>query len=311
MSGAGEQPIRALLEKPGLILTPSEAKVVQVLLADYPMSGLSTQSTIAKKAAVSDPTVVRFVIKLGFESFAAFQAQLLEEVEARLRSPLMMVEAKRASGNADSLPKSFLSSVSNVMSDVAEAALPQPYEHAVRLIMEARRVTVAGGRFSRHVAGMLGGYIVQFRSSVNVLGTLSIEQFDNLVDMGKRDVLIVFDYRRYQTDIIDFARQASERGTRIVLFTDPWLSPIAEWAEVLITGKVEVDSPFDTLVTSVAQMEALVAMIVAAETDTMHTRASALEAVRRVNSATLDNQLPAARPARVKAKGRKGQPPLT
>src|SRR3546814_10154729 len=76
-------------------LTPSEQKIARVLLADYPVSGLGTQSSLARRAGVSDPTVVRFVAKLGFDGFTEFQASLIDEVEDLLRSPLMMIEAKR------------------------------------------------------------------------------------------------------------------------------------------------------------------------------------------------------------------------
>lgn len=282
------QTVRESLEAAAPTLTPSETKIVQVILAEYPMAGLGTQASIAKKAAVSDPTVVRLVVKLGFDSFAAFQAQLLEEVEAKLRSPLMMAESKRSTEQAETAPKAFLSSVNDTLYDVMDAALPQTYERAIRLIMEARSVTLVGGRFSRHVAGMLAGYVVQFRSTVTAIGALSVEDFDRLVDMGRRDVLIVFDYRRYQTDVIAFARQAAQRGVRIVLFTDLWLSPVSEWAELHFTSRVEVASPFDTLVTAVAQIEALVAMIVDRERDAMQVRAGAFEAVRRDNGATID-----------------------
>src|SRR3546814_13794420 len=81
----------------------------------------------------------------------------------------------------------------------------------------------------------------------------------DLLDIGKRDTLIVFDYRRYQTDVVEFARQAEARGAHVVLFTDPWMSPIAEIADVVIIASVEVDSPYDSLAPAVAQIEALVA----------------------------------------------------
>lgn len=279
--------IRDLLQSPTFSLTPSEQKLVQVLLADYPMSGLSTQAALAKRAGVSDPTVVRFVTKMGFESFGAFQSKLLEEVEARLRSPLMMVETKRADNKEGTVVKRYLSSACLALKDVEETAVFLPYERAVDLIINAKRVVLVGGRFSRHVAGMLGGYLSQFRSSVMELGPISKESFDILIDLSKKDVVIAFDYRRYQTDVIDFVSQAAARGAHVILFTDPWLSPISEYAEILITGRVEVDSPYDTLVSSVAQMEALVAQVVAAESTSMHRRAGELELVRDANQVTV------------------------
>ena len=54
---------------------------------------------------------------------------------------------------------------------------------------------------------------------------------DALVDMGKRDVLIIFDIRRYQESLSAFAKLAAGLGVTVILFTDQWLSPIARVAK--------------------------------------------------------------------------------
>ena len=120
------------------------------------------------------------------------------------------------------------------------------------------------------------------------LGALSAQAFDTLADLGRKDVLVVFDYRRYQLDVVSFARQASGRGVHILLFTDQWLSPIDEFAEVTIVSPLEVASPYDTSAPAVAQMEALVVHIVSALSDDARARIERLEEVRRANSVTLD-----------------------
>src|SRR3546814_16047331 len=79
-----------------------------------------------------------------------------------------------------------------------------------------------------------------FPSTTLFRSPLTLESFDSLLDIGKRDTLIVFDYRRYQTDVVEFARQAEARGAHVVLFTDPWMSPIAEIADVVIIASVEI-----------------------------------------------------------------------
>src|SRR3546814_3455603 len=76
-------------------------------------------------------------------------------------------------------------------------------------------VTVVGCRFSRHVACMLASYLAQLRSGVFAQDMLSIGSFDSLLDMGRRDVLVMFDYRRYQTNVVEFATEAARRGVRI------------------------------------------------------------------------------------------------
>lgn len=270
-------------------LTHSEQKIARVLLADYPVAGLGTQSSLARRAGVSDPTVVRFVVKLGFDGFTEFQTSLLDEVEQRLRSPQMMIETKRAPAERG-VAQAYLASAAVQVGEAENLTIGQSYERAVDLIMGAKgSVTVVGGRFSRHVAGMLGSYLAQLRPGVVTHGTLSVESFDGLLDMGRRDVLVMFDYRRYQTNVVDFATEAARRGVRIVLFTDPWMSPIADIAEVVIVGPVEVASPYDSLAPAVAQMEALVAEAVARHGPLLHRRVADLEELRRTVGATLDS----------------------
>ncbi|QPC93660.1 MurR/RpiR family transcriptional regulator [Mesorhizobium sp. INR15] len=282
--------IRDVLMRQDLALTPSEEKIVRLLLTDYPTSGLGTASALARRAGVSDPTVVRLVVKLGYEGFPDFQSKLLAEVEARLHSPLLMMEAKRQSGTNDSAVLAYLDSVTLALQKATAATPVQTYERAARLLMETKgEVVLVGGRFSRHIAGMLAGYLLQFRPGVRDLGVLSPQTFDTLADLGRRDVLIVFDYRRYQLDVMSFAKQAAASDVRILLFTDQWLSPISDLAEVTIVSPLEVASPYDTLAPAIAQMEALTAHIVSTLGDEARARIERLEKVRHANAVTLDS----------------------
>ena len=305
-AGASRPTVRDVLASQGQTLTPSESKIVQLLLADYPVAGLGTASSLAKRAGVSDPTVVRLINKLGFEHFSAFQASLLGEVEARLRSPLMMIDAKRSgSGGA---ARGYLVSLIQELQKAAEAAVDQPYDRAADLIMRTKgRVLLLGGRFSRHVAAMLSAYLLQFRSDVRLGAPLTAESFDELIDFGPRDTLIVFDYRRYQTDVVEFARQAHARGLRVVLFSDPWMSPIAEIAEIVIICSAEVDSPFDSMAPAIAQMEALVVRIVARDKGAVEGRIGGIERLRAQNAVTMDGEARSAQkssgPRRARARG--------
>ncbi len=136
---------------------------------------------------------------------------------------------------------------------------------------------------------MLAGYLVQFRSGIRDVGVLSPQTFDTLADLGRRDVLVVFDYRRYQLDVMAYASQAAALDVRILLFTDQWLSPISDLAEVTIVSPLEVASPYDTLAPAIAQMEALTAHIVSTLGDDARARIERIEKVRHANAVTLDS----------------------
>lgn len=280
--------VREVLTGSGLRLTPLEEKVVQTVLADYPVAAIGTATGLARRARVSDPTVVRLVAKLGFDSFADFQARLLAEVESRLQSPLSMMEAKRRDLGGETGITRYIHSVGVALERTGGLVPLQLYDRACRLLLETKgEVLVLGGRFSRNVAGMLASYLVQLRPRVVDLGRLSPDEFDRLIDLGRRDLLIVFDYRRYQSDVVAFARQAAGQRMPVILFTDPWRSPIGEFADVTLTAEGEAGSPFDTLAPAVAQMEAFVAQALSHTRGQERRRMEALEQVRGANGVTI------------------------
>src|SRR5260221_11226560 len=84
-------------------LSPAERKLARVLLATYPTAGLESVARFAERAAVSPPTVTRFVGKLGFRGYPEFQRVLRDEVQARLTSPLPRYREPSPGGPADSL----------------------------------------------------------------------------------------------------------------------------------------------------------------------------------------------------------------
>ena len=61
-------------------LPERERRAAQALVADYPLAGLKTVAEFASRAAVSSPTILRFVSRLGFNNYAEFQSALQIEV---------------------------------------------------------------------------------------------------------------------------------------------------------------------------------------------------------------------------------------
>ena len=288
---AAKTSLRDRLTSPGLELTRSDTRILRALLGDYPAAGLGTAASLARRANVSDPTVTRLMLKLGFASFGEFQKALLAEVDKRMRSPLAMMEEKRSNAHdrEQSPAQGYLRSVASCLDHTLLRTPPHSYDVAVKLILGASgRVLLLGGRFSRHLAGILAGYLSQIRVGVSDITMLSVESFDTLIDIDRSDVLVVFDYRRYQTDVVRFAQQAVARRAALVLFTDTWQSPLAALAQTVITAETEVNSPYDSLVPGLAQVEAVAKQILTLTGDTARERIERMEAVRSSNAVTID-----------------------
>jgi DNA-binding MurR/RpiR family transcriptional regulator len=238
-------------------------------------------AALAERAGVSDPTVLRFVAKLGFTGYAAFQRALIDEVGEQLNSPLSMLNAEGSADPGDDLYARTLIHLANALRQAATSELRDEIAGVVELLADERsNIFCLGGRFSTVLALRLSMHLDQLRPRVHFVENRSGKLFDVLADFGSRTILIVFDYRRYQDDIIAFARLADAAGARIVLFTDRWRSPIAEVADRVIISPVETLSPFDSKVVAMAQTEALVATLIQRNPAKARSRLAAIEALR-------------------------------
>jgi DNA-binding MurR/RpiR family transcriptional regulator len=268
-------------------LTGSELKVMRRLLANYPAAGLGTVVRLARDSGVSDPTVVRFVTKLGFSGYPEFQQCLLSEVEAHMASPLTMFE-RQSDFRGDPCRAAMAAAGDAILTDVSHGVYSDTSGATTLIANRKARVFCLGGRFSRHLAAILHAHLVQLRPGVHLIDGSASDLSDALIDLGRRDVLVVFDYRRWQTDIVGFADQAAARGVQIVLFTDPWLSPIAKVAKVVMASSVQSSSPFDTMAPALALVEGLVAAMTAKLDAQAKARISIFEQFRSANRITLE-----------------------
>ncbi|MFF2546259.1 MurR/RpiR family transcriptional regulator [Kitasatospora sp. NPDC058063] len=263
--------------------SPAERKVGRVLLAHWPSAGFETVATLAERAEVSAPTVIRFVNRLGYRGFPDFQAALRAELDERQASPITLYTAggygSRAedgttdrTGPAGLLAHSrevFTAAVGRTLAEVT----PHDLERAVQLLTDPkRRLTLVGGRFSHLCAHYLALHLMQLRDEVRVLPDRPVERAALLSSLGRRDVLVVFDYRRYEDDKVTIAELVREAGGRVILFTDTWLSPVSTQAEVVLSSQVGAPSPYDSLTPTVAVVETVIAGIIAELGDKAHGR---------------------------------------
>ena len=242
-------------------LSPAERRLARALLASYPIAGLESVARFAERAGVSPPTVTRFITKLGFRGYPEFQENLRHEVQARLSSPL---ERYRDEPRHDSAVKAALESSAHNLRATEQLLSERDVTEAVELLADVRRrVMIVGGRVSAPLARYLSAQLHLLRPGVGLIDSERSAPAQQLIDMRKTDVLVVFDYRRYQADTIECARVAAARGCDVVLFTDQWLSPASAVARQVLVTSVENIGPFDSLVGAVALVEAVVGSVLA------------------------------------------------
>jgi DNA-binding MurR/RpiR family transcriptional regulator len=244
-------------------LTPTERKPALALLANYPVPGLETVAQFAKRAGVSGPTILRLVAKLGFASYPRFQQALRDELELRLQPPLAKLGARRGEGRPDGdfVNKYGGAIVANIERSLREVPRSE-FKGALDLLADRRRrISLVGGRFSSSVALQFYLPLRELRPQVHLVSGQTATWVEHLLDFGRKDVLIVFDIRRYQDDVVRFAQEAAALGAHIILFTDHWLSPIAAVARHVFALRTAMPSSWESFAALSALTEIMVARL--------------------------------------------------
>lgn len=237
-----------------------ERRAAQTLIANYPLIGLKTVADFSQQAGVSSPTILRFVARLGFQNYHEFQEALQEELAAQLQSPLSRTHHPPSRSDG-ALPPMLDATLDNLRETFRHISERQIAEIVDRLADRRGHLMLMGGRFTDPLARYMAAHLAIVRPNVIHLSGQENTWPDRLVDMGKRDVLLIFDIRRYQDSLVRFAEKAHRRGVQIILFTDQWLSPIARFARHVIAGRTAVPSAWDSSAALFVVAETLIGAI--------------------------------------------------
>lgn len=261
-------------------LTAAERKLMAALFANYPMAGLGSISDFAREAGVSTPSVLRLAKKLGYSGFPALQEELRAELSAQLQNPI----TKHARWAAEAPDEHILNRFATAAMENLSGSLRLMDHHAFDAIValladRKRRVHIAGGRITGAIAAYLAIHLQMARPGVSLVPASHGFWPQYLLDIGRQDVLLLFDIRRYDARMLEFAASAKERGARVVLITDQWISPIARLAVHSLPLRIEAPSSWDSNIVPLFVAEALIAATVNAGWRETEARIAALEAL--------------------------------
>ncbi len=275
-----QKTISELVQERFETLTRAERQLANSLLEHYPVSGLASITTVAKKAAVSTPTVARMVQKLGFKGFSQFQAALRTEVEAKISNPIVKHNLWAENAPGTHILNRFADSVVQNLHQTLAQLDPDKFDRVCTVLADpSRSVLITGGRITRTLAEYFFCLMQMVRPRIALVPSGTSTWPDYLLDVKAGDVLVMFDIRRYENHILKLAELAAEKELEVVLFTDQWGSPIAQYASHRFNCRIEAPSAWDSLASIMVILETIVAQIQAATWKNTHDRMTDLETI--------------------------------
>ncbi len=253
--------------------------IAAYVLEHYEKAAYLTASRLGAIVGVSESTVVRFAIELGYAGYPEFQQALRKMIRSRLTSFQRMEVTNNLIGENDVLDKVLLSDIDKIRSTLEEIDR-RSFEEAIDAIVHAKNIYIIGVRSSSALAGFLNHSFRMIFDNVRFVQTTSgSEMFEQIMQVGEGDVMIAISFPRYSTRIINAVEYARSRNANVVALTDSPLSPIAAYANQLLPAHSDMASYVDSLVAPLSIINAMIVAVARKKQDEVGERLHALEEI--------------------------------
>ena len=238
-----------------------QKKIASYILSNYDKAAFMTASRLGKTVEVSESTVVRFAVELGYAGYPEMQKHLQELVRNKLTS-VQRIEVASDQLNNQDVVGSVLQRDANAIRMTSEALDRDQMAKSVEAILRARYIYIVGVRSSAALAAYLNFYFRNIFDNVRLISsTATSEMFEQLLRVGKDDVVIGISLPRYSSRTVKVLQYARASGATVITITDKPEAPGGKVADYVLCAKSNMVSVVDSLVAPMSVINALVVSI--------------------------------------------------
>ena len=254
-----------------------QRQIARYLLTHYDKAAYMTAAKLGAEVSVSESTVVRFVMELGYAGYPEFQKALQELIRTKLTSFQRMEVTNHLIGDGDVLEKVLMTNVENIRHTL-DSISRTAFHDAVSAIVEAKTVYIIGVRSSSMLAGFLSYSLQMIFDNVRLVdATMGSELFQQMMSIGEGDVMVAISFPRYSKRVIKAVEFARRAGADVVALTDSPEAPIAHSAQQVLVAQSDMASYVDSLVAPLSLINALVVAVSRAKEEEVRERLQKLE----------------------------------
>lgn len=250
--------ILSILQTQAPTFSKGQRQIAKFITESYDKAAFMTASKLGKTVGVSESTVVRFAVDLGFDGYPSMQKAMREMVLNRLTSVQRIEVANDRIGDQD-VVSMVLQSDSEKLRQTNETLNRDAFRSAVEAILGAKRVFVMGVRSTAPLANFLGYYLNYMFDNVHIItASGTSEMFEKIVGSNSEDVVIAFSFPRYSSAIMKAAQYFRSTGTTVIGITDNEQSPLGQNSDHVLVAKSDMLSLVDSLVAPLSVINALI-----------------------------------------------------
>ena len=252
--------ILSLLQERFRTFSKGQKLIANYIMDSYDKAAFMTASRLGKTVGVSESTVVRFAVELGFDCYPSMQKTL----QALVRTKLTSVQRIEVSNSriAGDVAGAVLQADIDALRRTGELLDREQLEKCVDAILHARRIYIVGVRSSAAIAFFLNFHLRSAFDNVQLITSASTsEMFEQMIHVTHEDVVLGISLPRYSVRTVKLLQYARARGATTASITDKVDAPAGRVSDCVLVAKSDMVSVVDSLVAPMSVVNALLALI--------------------------------------------------
>ena len=250
-------------------LSEKKRQIAKYILDNYTEASFLTAAELARRSSVSEPTVIRLAVDLGYAGFPELRSALQDKVQGKLTTLSRLKGSHRFKASKNPAIQSMVTDMSNLENTLHNINV-RTLNRVVNRIVQADKVIILGYKMSSCLAQF---FQMALKKSIDntVAVTTSPGQFqEELVFTTERSVVISISFPRYTNAAVQDFRMAKQKGVATIVITDSELAPLIDHATDYLLARCDFVSYIDSFAAAMSLLCAIAtAVSIKAETETL------------------------------------------
>lgn len=259
-----------------------QAVIAEYLLENYKQAAFMSSVELSEEIQVSNPTITRFAVFLGYAGFPAFQKELQQIVINQISTMDQLDFFKKDDkfNNLDDLDQSI-----NQIPFAYQNRDKEGMTRAARLVFESENVFILGCQLSSVFAAFTEYELSKVKKGiVNVSHWTMLD--DDLAQQGQGSkCAIVFALQRYPVKTMQIIEKLHAQEIPMIIFTDSILFPYSHYAAQLLIIPTNYISFINPIAVGLCLINSLIYQVINFDFDI------AKENIRRFEDFAIENRI--------------------
>lgn len=260
-------------------LSKGRKRIADFVLSSGEKAARMTAASLAEVVGVSESTVVRFAIDLGYAGYPEFTKALGQYVSAKLTAAERIEFTKLSLDPEDILAYVFNSDM-NKLKTTLSGIDKKSFDSSINAIMNARKIYIIGMRNASYIAGFLGFNLNFIFDNVETITSNAMtDLFEQLINIDENDVVLGISFPRYSRRTVNALKYAKSCGAKVIAMTDGNNSPLNEYADYSLCAASDMASFADSLVAPLSLVNSIIVALASLKSEEVGNKFMKLESI--------------------------------